>query len=211
MTQTVRLLICDDHPVVRSGLRGMLESQPDLEVVAEAANGDEAVSLTRHYHPDVVLMDLRMPKMDGVAATERIKTERPNAKVLILTTYETDADIVRAVAVGALGFLLKDAPEERIFSAIRDVARGDSPLAPSVAARLVERMRGDNDNVLSPREVEILQLVSQGINNKGIANQLWISEATVKSHLTRIFDKLDAVDRTSAVTTALKRGIMRLE
>ena len=211
MTATVRLLICDDHPVVRTGLRGMLESQPDLEVVAEASNGDEAVSLTRHHSPDVILMDLRMPRMDGVVATERIRVECPNAKVLILTTYETDADIVRAVAVGALGFLLKDAPEERIFGAIRDVARGGSSLAPSVAARLVERIRGDNENVLSSREVEILQLVAQGINNKGIANQLWISEATVKSHLNRIFDKLGAVDRTSAVTTALKRGIMRLE
>ena len=211
MTEIIRLLICDDHPVVRSGLRGMLESQSDLEVVAEAADGEEAVSLSLHHHPDVILMDLRMPKIDGVVATERIRAERPDTKVLILTTYETDADIVRAVAVGALGFLLKDAPEEKIFGAIRDVTKGGSPLAPSVAARLVERVRGDNDKVLSSREVEILQLVSQGFSNKNIANQLWISEATVKSHLNRIFDKLGAVDRTSAVTTALKRGIMRLE
>ena len=211
MTEITKVLICDDHPVVRSGLRGMLESQPDLEVVAEATDGVEAVSLTIRHHPDVVLMDLRMPKMDGVAATERIKAEGLSANVLILTTYETDADVVRAVAAGALGFLLKDAPEDRIFGAIRDVARGTSPLAPSVATRLVARMRGDNDNALSPREVEILQLVSQGINNKGIASKLWISEATVKSHLNRVFDKLDAVDRTSAVTTALRRGIMRLE
>ncbi len=211
MTKTVRLLICDDHPVVRSGLRGMLDSQPDLEVVAEAADGDEAIELARRHYPDVVLMDLRMPKVDGVTATEQIRAENPTAKVLILTTYETDADIVRAVAVGALGFLLKDTPEESIFSAIRDVARGTSPLSPSIAARLVERMRGDNDNILSPRELEILQLVAQGANNKGIANKLWISEATVKSHLNRVFDKLGAVDRTSAVTAALKRGIMRLE
>jgi DNA-binding NarL/FixJ family response regulator len=211
VTKTVRLLICDDHPVVRSGLRGMLDSQPDLEVVAEAADGDEAIELARRHYPDVVLMDLRMPKVDGVTATEQIRAENPTAKVLILTTYETDADIVRAVAVGALGFLLKDTPEESIFSAIRDVARGTSPLSPSIAARLVERMRGDNDNILSPRELEILQLVAQGANNKGIANKLWISEATVKSHLNRVFDKLGAVDRTSAVTAALKRGIMRLE
>lgn len=211
MTETVRILICDDHPVVRSGLRGMLDSQPDLEVVAEAADGDEAIELARQHYPDVVLMDLRMPKLDGVTATEQIRAGNPTAKILILTTYETDADIVRAVAVGALGFLLKDTPEELIFSAIRDVARGTSPLSPSIAARLVERMRGDNDNILSPREVEILQLVSQGVNNKGIANKLWISEATVKSHLNRVFDKLGAVDRTSAVTAALKRGIMRLE
>ena len=211
MTEIVRLLICDDHPVVRSGLRGMLESQSDLEVVAEATNGEEAVSLSRRHHPDVILMDLRMPKIDGVVATEQIRAERPDTKVLILTTYETDADILRAVSVGAVGFLLKASPEEQIFGAIRDVARGGSPLAPSVAARLVERVRGNNDKILSSREVEILQLVSRGVNNKSIANELWISEATVKSHLNRIFDKLDAVDRTSAVTAALRRGIMRLE
>ena len=210
MKETIKLLICDDHPVVRSGLRGMLESQPDLEVVAEATDGGEAVELARHHNPDVILMDLRMPKMDGITATERIKTEDPAAAVLILTTYETDADVVRGVDAGALGFLLKDAPEERIFDAIYDVARGASPLSSTVAARLIGRMRGD-DNVLSTREVEILQLVARGVNNRGIANELWISEATVKSHLNRVFDKLDAVDRTSAVTAALKRGIMRLE
>ena len=211
MTEPIRLLICDDHPVVRSGLRGMLESQHDLEVVDEATDGNEAVLLARRHRPHIVLMDLRMPKVDGVTATELIKAEQPEINVLILTTYETYADVVRAVAVGALGFLLKDAPEEEIFSAIRSVAQGNAPLAPSVAARLVERVRGDNENTLSPREIEILQLVSRGVNNKGVANELWISEATVKSHLNRIFDKLDAVDRTSAVTAALKRGIIRLE
>lgn len=211
MKETIKLLICDDHPVVRSGLRGMLETQPDLEVVAEATDGDEAIEFARRHRPDVVLMDLRMPSIDGVIATERIRAENPAINVLILTTYETDADVTRAVTAGALGFLLKDAPEERIFGAIRDVARGTSPLSPSVATRLVERMRGNNENSLSSREVEILQLVSQGVNNKSIANRLWISEATVKSHLNRVFDKLDAVDRTSAVTAALKRGIIRLE
>ena len=209
MKETIKLLICDDHPVVRSGLRGMLESQPDLEVVAEATDGNEAIELARRHRPNVVLMDLRMPNTDGVIATERIRAENPGINVLILTTYETDADVTRAVAAGALGFLLKDAPEESIFGAIRDVARGTSPLSPSIATRLVERMRGNN--ALSSREVEILQLVSQGVNNKGIASKLWISEATVKSHLNRVFDKLDAVDRTSAVTAALKRGIIRLE
>lgn len=189
----------------------MLESQPDLEVIAEAADGDEAVILARHHQPDVILMDLRMPNVDGVEATERLKAENLSTNVLILTTYETDADILRAVTAGALGFLLKDAPEELIFGAIRNVAKGTSPLAPTVAARLVERMRSNNDNVLSSREVEILQLVAQGVNNRSIADKLWISEATVKSHLNRVFDKLDAVDRTSAVTTALKRGILRLE
>lgn len=211
MTENIRLLICDDHPVVRLGLRGMLESQPDLEVIAEAADGDEAVTLARYHRPDVILMDLRMPKMDGVEATKQIRSELSDARVLILTTYETDADVLRVVSAGALGFLLKDSPEEKIFGAIRDVSQGNSPLTSSVAARLMERLRGNNENILSPREVEILQLVAHGANNKGIASELWISEATVKSHLNRIFDKLDATDRTSAVTAALRRGIIRLE
>ena len=211
MKPTIKLLLCDDHPVVRSGLRGMLESQPDLEVVAEAANGEEAVALARRHQPDVVLMDLRMPKMDGIGAIEGIRTERADAKVLVLTTYETDADILRAVEVGAVGFLLKDTHQDQLFGAIRDAARGNSPLTPSVAARLMERLRDNVDSTLSVREVEILRLVAQGTNNKGIAAELWISEATVKSHLNRTFEKLGAADRTSAVTAALKRGIIRLD
>ena len=172
MKPTIKLLLCDDHPVVRSGLRGMLESQPDLEVVAEAANGEEAVALARRHQPDVVLMDLRMPKMDGIGAIERIRTERADAKVLVLTTYETDADILRAVEVGAVGFLLKDTHQDQLFGAIRDAARGNSPLTPSVAARLMERLRDNVDSTLSAREVEILRLVAQGTNNKGIAAKL---------------------------------------
>ena len=211
MTVNIRLLICDDHPVVRLGLRGMLESQSDFEVVAEAADGEEAVTLARQHRPDVILMDLRMPKMDGVEATRQIRSESSDARVLILTTYETDADVLRVVEAGALGFLLKDSPEEKIFGAIRDVSQGSSPLASSVATRLIERLRGNNENILSTREVEILQLVAHGTNNKGIASELWISEATVKSHLNRVFDKLGAADRTSAVTAALRRGIIRLE
>ena len=172
MKPTIKLLLCDDHPVVRSGLRGMLESQPDLEVVAEAANGEEAVALARRHQPDVVLMDLRMPKMDGIGAIEGIRTERADAKVLVLTTYETDADILRAVEVGAVGFLLKDTHQDQLFGAIRDAARGNSPLTPSVAARLMERLRDNVDSTLSAREVEILRLVAQGTNNKGIAAKL---------------------------------------
>lgn len=211
MTSTIKLLLCDDHPVVRSGLRGMLESQTDLEVVAEAANGNEAITLARRHQPDVVLMDLRMPEVDGIAAIRGIKAERPDAKILVLTTYETDADILRAVEVGAVGFLLKETHQDQLFAAIRDAARGNSPLTPSVAARLMERLRNNSDSMLSAREVEILRLVAQGTNNKGIAAKLWISEATVKSHLNRAFEKLGAVDRTSAVTVALKRGIIRLD
>ena len=207
----IRLLVCDDHPVVRSGLRGVLRSQPDFEVVGEASDGTQAVDLARRFRPDVVLMDLRMPGMDGVTATGKIKAEHPGIQVLILTTYETDADILHAVEKGAIGFLLKDTSEESLFDAVRQVARGRSPLAPSVAARLVERMRGTDDKTLSEREIEILQLVAQGLNNKDIAQKLLISESTVKAHMLHIFAKLGVTDRTAAITSALRRGIIRLE
>ena len=211
MTRNIKLLLCDDHPVVRSGLRGMLDSQPDLEVVAEACDGNEAIFLARRWQPDVILMDLRMPGLDGIGAIRSIKAERSDVKILVLTTYETDADVLQAVEAGAIGFLLKDTHQDQLFSAIRDAARGNSPLTPSVATRLIERLRNPTESMLSTREVEILRLVSQGTNNRGIADKLWISEATVKSHLNRTFDKLVAVDRTSAVTAALKRGIIRLD
>ena len=207
----VRILICDDHPVVRSGLRGMINSQPDLEVVAEAAEGSEAVALTDRFGPDVVLMDLRMPGMDGVTATAGIKAGHPDTNVLILTTYDTDADILRALEKGATGFLLKDEREDRIFDAIREAARGKSALAPGVASRLVERLRDDADAHVSDREIEILMLVAQGQSNREIARQLHISDSTVKAHMLHIFDKLGVTDRTAAVTTALRRGIIRLD
>jgi DNA-binding NarL/FixJ family response regulator len=207
----VKILVCDDHPVVRSGLRGMINSQPDLEVVAEAAEGSEAVSLTDRFRPDVVLMDLRMPGMDGVTATAGIKVRHPDTNVLILTTYDTDADILRALEKGATGFLLKDEREDRIFDAIREAARGRSALAPGVASRLVERLRGDTDAHVSDREIEILMLVAQGRSNREIARKLHISDSTVKAHMLHIFDKLGVTDRTAAVTTALRRGIIRLD
>jgi DNA-binding NarL/FixJ family response regulator len=207
----IRLLVCDDHPVVRSGLRGILRSQPDFEIVAEAPDGNQAVALARRFRPDVVLMDLRMPGMDGVTATGKIKAEHPEVQVLVLTTYETDADILHAVEKGAIGFLLKDTSEENLFDAIRQAARGRSPLAPSVATRLVERMRGTADEKLSEREIEILQLVAGGMNNKAIARELLVSESTIKAHMLHIFAKLGVTDRTAAVTTALRRGIIRLE
>jgi DNA-binding NarL/FixJ family response regulator len=207
----IRILICDDHPVVRSGLRGMIRSQPDLEVVAEAADGAEAVTRVRRFRPDVVLMDLRMPVMDGVAATASIKEEHPDINVLILTTYDTDADILRALEKGATGFLLKDEREDRLFDAIREAARGRSSLAPGVASRLVERLRGDADAHVSDREIEILMLVAQGRSNREIARELLISDSTVKAHMLHIFDKLGVTDRTAAVTTALRRGIIRLD
>ncbi len=207
----IRILICDDHPVVRSGLRGMVSAVPDFEVVGEASDGVQAVDFARRYRPDVVLMDLRMPEMDGVSATAKIKAEHPEIHILILTTYETDADILRAVEKGATGFLLKDARQEDLVDAIRQVKLGRSPLAPAIAARLVGRLRGTADEHPSGRELEILQLVARGMNNKDIARELLISESTVKAHLLHIFDKLGVTDRTAAVTTALRRGIIRLE
>ncbi len=209
MNEKIRILIADDHPVVRAGIRGMLAGQPDFEVLAEAQNGEEAVELTDRLRPEVVLMDLRMPKMDGVAAITSIKSMHPEIQALVLTTYESDADILRSVEAGATGYLLKDAPREELYGAIRDAARSRS--LPSSANRLMERVHRPPEETLSGREIGVLQLVAQGTSNKEIANRLSISETTVKSHMLRIFDKLDAADRTAAVTVALRRGILRLE
>lgn len=206
----MRILIADDHPVVRIGLRGMLSGEPDFEVTAEASDGAEAVTLTGRHLPDVVLMDLRMPGMDGVQATEKIKADYPGVRVVVLTTYDSDADILRAIETGATGYLLKDTPREELFSAIRTAAGGESSLAPAVASRIVNRMRGPAGEALSSREIEILELVAQGTSNKKIAKSLWISETTVKSHLLHVFEKLGVDDRTAAVTSALRRGIIRL-
>jgi DNA-binding NarL/FixJ family response regulator len=207
----IRLIIADDHPVVRAGLQGMLAGQPDLNVVGEAGTGTEAVHLTAELRPDVVLMDLRMPDMDGVTAIEQIRSRFPQTHTLVLTTYDTDADILRAVEAGATGYLLKDAPRETLYRAIRAAARGESILAPTVATRLLGQMRAPAQETLSTREIEVLSCVARGASNKEIARQLHISEATVKTHLIHIFGKLGVSDRTVAVTTALKRGILRLE
>lgn len=206
----IRLLIADDHPVVRGGLRGMFATQPDLELVGEAKTGTEAVSLTGRLKPDVVLMDLRMPEMDGVAATERIKESNPETRVVVLTTYDSDSDILRAVEAGATGYLLKDTPEEALYDAIRAVAEGRPLLAPSATTLLMERTRRPPEEILSGREIEVLGLVARGSSNREIAEALWISEATVKSHLIRIYAKLGVTDRTAAVTTAIERGMLRL-
>jgi DNA-binding NarL/FixJ family response regulator len=207
----IRLLIVDDHPVVRDGLRGMLERQPDFEVVGEAGDGKEALSSAERLKPDIVLMDLRMPIMDGVTALGEIKTRQPQIQVLVLTTYDSDADILPAIEAGAAGYLLKDSSREDLYDGIRAAARGETVLAPTVAARLVGRMRMPADDQLSSREVEVLQLVAEGASNSDIAAQLHISQATVKSHLVNIFGKLGVSDRTAAVTAALRRGILRLE
>ena len=210
MTGGVGVLIVDDHPVVRAGIRGMLDGQPDFEVVGEAVNGEEAVELVGRLNPDVVLMDLRMPGMGGVSATARIRKEHTGTRVLVLTTSDSGADILRAVEAGATGYVLKDAPREELYGAIRAAAEGKPLLSPDVAAHLVERVRWPSEEGLSGRELEVLGLVARGKGNKEIARTLWISEATVKSHLLHVYEKLGAADRASAVAAAMHRGILRL-
>jgi DNA-binding NarL/FixJ family response regulator len=204
----IKVMLVDDHPVVREGLRGMLESEVDLTVVGEAGSGEEAVAQARVVEADVILMDLRMRDLDGVGATERILADDPRAKVVVLTTYETDADILRAVEAGASGYLLKDASRADLANAIRAAARGETVLAPSVAGRLVNQVRRPVSQSLSGREVEVLALVAKGLTNADIGRALHISEATVKTHLLRAFAKLDVSDRTAAVTTAMALGLL---
>jgi DNA-binding NarL/FixJ family response regulator len=207
----IRLVIADDHPVVREGLRGMLSSQSDFEIVGEAVTGTEAVALVTQLHPDVVLMDLRMTELDGAAATAQIRAQQLNTSVLVLTTYENNADILRAIEAGATGYLLKDAQRDELFTAIRTVAQGKAILAPAVTSRLLQQMRTPAQEALSAREVEVLSLVARGASNKEIACSLHLSEATVKTHLLHLFGKLGVTDRTAAVTVALERGLLRLE
>jgi DNA-binding NarL/FixJ family response regulator len=206
----LRIVVVDDHPVVRDGLRGMLDGQNDLTVVGEAANGLEAVSVVARERPDVVLMDLRMPRMDGVSATAAIHTAQPEVRVLVLTTYDEDHDIVRAIEAGARGALLKDAPREELFRAVRSSARGEMVLAPAVTARLFGRLRVAQQHSPTERELQVLTLVAQGLTNRAIGRRLSVSEATVKTHLVHVFAKLGVADRTAAVTAALDRGLIRL-
>lgn len=208
---TIRIVLADDHPVVREGLRGMLTAEPDFKVVGEASNGAEAVTLAEQLQPDVILMDLRMPGVDGVAAIEMLQARGSAVQVLVLTTYDSDADIVRAVEAGATGYLLKDAPRQELFRGVRAAARGETVLAPTVASRLLNRMRAPEIENLSEREIEVLQRVAQGNSNREIGRHLHISTATVKTHLVHIFDKLGVADRTAAVTVALARGILQLD
>ncbi len=186
----------------------MLEAEADLSVVGEAGSGAEALAMARRHRPDVILMDLRMPGTDGVWATSRILSESDHSKVVVLTTYETDADILRAVEAGAAGYLLKDASRAELAGAIRAAARGETVLAPSVAGRLVKRVRGPAAPSVSARELEVLSLVAKGRTNAEIGAALSISEATVKTHLLRVFGKLGVSDRTAAVTTAMALGLL---
>jgi DNA-binding NarL/FixJ family response regulator len=205
----VRVLVVDDHPVVRTGLRGMLAADPAIEVIGEAGSGEEALALVERHRPDVILMDLRMPGMDGVAATTRIAAGYPSVRVLVVTTYDTDTDILRAVEAGATGYLLKDTPRDQLTAAVHAASRGETVLAPPVAAKLVTRMRAPATENLTPREIEVLGAVSEGLTNAEIGRRLFIGEATVKTHLLRVFTKLGVDDRTAAVTVAMQRGILR--
>ncbi|CAM5783238.1 response regulator [Cellulomonas persica] len=204
----IRVVIADDHPVVRSGIAGLLGVEPDVEVVGEASDGEEVVAIAHELRPDLVLMDLRMPRLDGAAATARLVAELPRTRVLVLTTYETDADILRAVEAGATGYLLKDTPRAELVAGVRAAARGEAALSPSVARRLVQQLRGGSDERLTARETQVLAAVARGLSNAAIGQELFIAEATVKTHLLRVFAKLGVDDRTHAVTVAMARGYL---
>lgn len=206
----IKVLLVDDHPVVRAGMDGILSAHDGFDVVGEAENGKDAVHLAAELRPDVILMDLRMPGGDGVTAIKEITAKKNAPHILVLTTFDSDRDIVRAIEAGATGYLLKDTPRDELFRAIRAVAKGESVLAPAVAARLMGRMRAPAEEKLSGREIEVLELVSKGNSNREIAKTLHISTATVKTHLIHIFGKLGVDDRTAAVTVALERDIIRL-
>ncbi|MDX3582630.1 response regulator transcription factor [Streptomyces europaeiscabiei] len=209
--RVITLLIVDDHPVVRDGLRGMFASDPDFDVLGEAAGGVEGVELALRLDPDVVLMDLRMPAGNGVKAIAELTRRGARAKVLVLTTYDTDADTIPAIEAGATGYLLKDAPRDELFAAVRAAAEGRTVLSPAIASRLVSAVRKPTvpaSQALSAREREVLELVAKGTSNREIARELFISEATVKTHLTHLYGKLAVKDRAAAVAAAYDRGIL---
>jgi len=201
----IRLLIVDDHPVVCDGLRGMFVGDPQFEVVGEAADGAEAVVRAEALRP---LMDLRMPVVDGVTATAELVSRGLPARVLVLTTYETDSDVLPAIEAGATGYLLKDSPRAELFRAVRAAARGEAVLSPSVATRLMGQVRSPTREPLSQRELEVLGLVARGSTNREAAVRLFISEATVKTHLLHIYAKLGVNDRAAAVAEAFERGLL---
>jgi two-component system, NarL family, response regulator len=204
---SIRVLVVDDHPVVRQGLIGMLEKAPDIVIVGQGRNGHEAIAVFQQQQPDVTLMDLRMPEMGGVQAIAAICNEFSNARIIVLTTYDSDEEIYQGLRAGAKGYLLKDSEPEELLRAIRTVNRGQQYIPSNVAAKLVQRMTAPE---LSDRELEVLQLVGQGMNNQEISAALNISESTVKTHINRILSKLDVKDRTQAAIIALKRGIASL-
>ena len=208
MSAPIRVMIVDDHPVVRNGLIGMFAGDSDFEVVGEASDGAEAVRRARAIAPDVILMDLRMPEMDGVSAIAALTAAGVPARVLVLTTYDTDGDVLAAIEAGATGYLLKDAPPNDLFKAVRAAAGGETVLSPTVATRVVGQMRAPVQEPISQRELEVLELVAQGASNRDAAARLFISEATVKTHLMHIYAKLGVNDRAAAVAEAFNRGLL---
>jgi DNA-binding NarL/FixJ family response regulator len=214
MAERIRILIADDHPVVREGLAAMLARQPDIDVVGEANDGIEAVERVGTLHPDIVLMDLQMPRLGGVEAIKQIRAEYPQVQLIVLTTYGDDDSIFQGIAAGARGYLLKDAPRDELFRAVRAVAQGESLLQPAVATRLLERFARPRQeppqDALTEREISVLRLLARGSANKQIGAALHISESTVKTHVANIFQKLSVTDRTQAVTVALSRGLIKL-
>lgn len=203
----IRVLIADDHAVVRDGLVAMIGKWTDMTVVAEAEDGQEAVEQWRRHRPDVALLDLRMPRLDGVGAIEQIRASDPDARLIVLTTFDSDEDIYRGIRAGAKAYLLKDAPRDEILDCVRRVYRGETIVPPSIAAKLAERVGGPE---LTARETEVLQALATGESNKEIGRRLFITEATVKAHVKSIFTKLNVLSRTEAVAAAARRGLVQL-
>ena len=204
----ISLLIVDDHPVVRDGLRGMFSADERFEVLGEAGDGTEAVAAAERLCPDVILMDLRMPRTDGVTAIKELTRRGVAARVLVLTTYDTDSDVLPAIEAGATGYLLKDVPREDLFRAVVAAARGQTVLSPTVATLVIGQLREPATQPLSHRELAVLELIARGLSNRAAAKQLFISEATVKTHLVHAYAKLGVNDRAAAVATAFSRGYL---
>ena len=216
MTKTIRVLIADDHLVVRQGIQALLATEPDVEVVGEAENGHEAVAQVERLQPDVILMDLVMPEMDGIEAIRHITAHRPEARILVLTSFAADDQVFPAIKAGALGYLLKDSGPEELVSAIHQVHRGESSLHPTIARKLLQELSHPSERVPTPeplteREVEVLKLVAQGQSNQEIAEQLVISEATARTHVSNILRKLHLASRTQAALYALREGLASLD
>ncbi|MFC4064831.1 response regulator [Actinoplanes subglobosus] len=205
----IRVVIVDDHPVVRDGLRGMFAGDDRFAVLGEAGDGREALAVAESVTPDVVLMDLRMPVMDGVTTIRELKARGSSARVLVLTTYDNDTDVLPAIKAGATGYLLKDTPREELFRAVVAAHRGESVLSPTVAGRLMGQLRSPAKEPLSQRELEVLTLIARGCSNRETAKRLFISEATVKTHLLHAYAKLGVRDRAAAVATAMEQGLIR--
>jgi NarL family two-component system response regulator LiaR len=216
MTETIRVLIADDHAVVREGLRGLITSEPGMEVIGEARDGLEAVLKARSLHPDVILMDLMMPRMDGLDAISEIKKENPEARILVLTSFAEDDKVFPAIKRGALGYLLKDSSPHDLLVAIRDVYHGESSLHPTIARKLIRELSQPSGlppaaEPLTEREVDVLRLVAQGLSNEEIGDRLFITERTVRTHVSNILGKLHLANRTQAALYALREGLAKLE